>query len=57
LPNSGFVGRFASAIAFVAMLVFVLGSAGCDQRFENRGGSGVGMSLASTLKPLGAPDE
>jgi len=32
------VGRFASALAFLAVLVVVLGSAGCGQRFHELGG-------------------
>ena len=32
------MGRFASAFAFLAVLVVVLGSAGCGQRFDELGG-------------------
>jgi hypothetical protein len=32
------VGRFASAFAFLAVLVVILGSAGCGQRFDELGG-------------------
>ena len=32
------MGRFASAFAFLAVLVVILGSAGCGQRFDELGG-------------------
>lgn len=41
------VGRFASALAFLAVLVIVVGAAGCGQRFERSGNAPAPADLAA----------